>query len=136
SRLHLLRSSYGWLVFPTMAALVQKKVFIDEYGTPSLAVDKGGVTTHYIIAAVLIDPKVQQDVEAQILEIASNYFSGGEIKSSSVGKNDARRLEVLEKVATLRFHLHVLSVDKRSLLGSAGLVYKRPFIKYMHGRLY
>ncbi len=119
-----------------MADSVQKRVFIDEYGTPDLAVDKSGVTTHYIVAAVLVAPDSREDVEAGVLEISSKYFSESEIKSSSVGKDDTRRLRVLKDIAELPFHLHVLSVDKRSIFKSGGLVYKRPFIKYMHGRLY
>lgn len=110
--------------------------YLDEYGDPNLSVEKPGVTNHYIITAVIVRPDNLGTVEATLAEISHQYFSGAEIKSSSIGSNDARRIAILEALNETPFNARVLSVDKAQLSNSGGLIYKRSFIKYLHGRLY
>jgi len=113
-----------------------KLSFLDEYGDTSLAVEKSGVTTHYIIAAIVLNTENVELIRDALTHISDKYFSGGEVKSSSIGKKDARRIAILEKLADLPFHAHVQSVDKSRLSKTSGLIYKRSFIKYLHGKLY
>ncbi|GAB5521269.1 MAG: hypothetical protein RhofKO_35200 [Rhodothermales bacterium] len=110
--------------------------FLDEYGDTSLAVEKSGVTTYYIIAAVVVSPEDADCVRTSLRSVSAAHFSGREMKSSAIGKNDARRIKVLEKLVGLPYHVHIQAVDKSRLAQDSGLIYKKSFIKYLHGRLY
>ncbi len=114
----------------------KRNIYIDEYGDPSLDTVKDGVTNHYIMAAVYVKPKDEQVVTDGMQHISNKFFSGAEVKSNSVGTNDVRRIKILKEIEELPFKLHILAVDKSSILKTGGLIFKKPFIKYMHSRLY
>jgi len=114
-----------------------RKIYIDEYGDPSLETFKKGVTTHYILTAVLVKGNDENEVRKGLEQIARNHFSSGEIKSSNVGrKKDARRIKILKDMHKLPYRIHCLAVDKRKLQNTKGVIYKKSFIKYMHDKLY
>lgn len=110
--------------------------FLDEYGDKSLNVDKSGVTNHFIVAAIIVHPDNADKVRGVIKGISDKYFSGAEVKSSSIGKNDKRRLAILSELENAPFKAVVFAVDKSKLLPTSGLIYKRSFIKYLHGLLF
>jgi len=111
-------------------------IYIDEYGDPSLNIIKNGVTTHYILIAIIIKKREHDEIKDGLEKIARKHFSGSEIKSSNVGKNDRRRIKILRDMSKLEYRLHCLAVDKRELQNSKGMIYKKTFIKYMHDKLY
>lgn len=110
--------------------------FIDESGDPSLDTEKQGVSTHFIVVAVMVEPTQLSLLASATERVRKKFFQTGEMKSSSVGKNWSRRMRILREVGGFEFKAHVLVVDKARVWRESGLQYKRSFIKYVHGLLY
>lgn len=106
--------------------------FIDEFGNTDLEVGKQGVTSHFIISAVIVDENKIMLIEEKLEEIRKKYFQTGEIKSSKVADNDFRRRRILNELSNLDFHVYSIIIDKRKIY-SEGMRYKQSFIKYLHG---
>ena len=116
--------------------MTRELAYIDEFGDTNLETTKSGVSSHFIIAAVLISENRRDGLEGNLEKIREKYFQTGEMKSVSVGKNDDRRRKILTQLASLPFKFHALIVDKRELWKDSGLTYKRSFLKYLHGLVY
>lgn len=113
----------------------QKKtyVFIDEYGTPSLNVEKNGVTPYFIYTAVLIESQNIEKAREVLQRSRELYNQGSPLKSNRI-KNDEKghkkRLQILRAFSGEFPHVvHALIVDK-SKIESHGLSFKKVFIKY------
>lgn len=110
-------------------------VFVDEYGGAHLATEKEGVTTYFIVTAILIAENLDV-VRAQAEQIRRAFFQNGEMKSSSVGGNDTRRLSIVQRIRELPVKTYTIVVDKREIGRSSGLAYKPSFFKYVNRKLY
>ncbi len=110
--------------------------YVDETGNHDLEVEKAGASNLFICVAVLVDEQQQIIVDAAVRELSKKYFSGGEIKSSSIGGNHERRLRVLAPLADMDFGYYALLVDKARVERDSGLQYKRSFYKYLTRMLY
>ncbi|HBU69650.1 MAG TPA: DUF3800 domain-containing protein [Elusimicrobia bacterium] len=110
--------------------------FIDEYGDPNTNTQVQGTSTHFIIAAVLINENERPELEAQLEALRIKHFQTGEIKSSAVGSNDNRRLRILTDLAQLKYKYYAFVIDKRAILKDSGLIFKQPFLKFLHGMVY
>jgi len=106
--------------------------YIDEFGNPDLEVEKQGVSTHFIISAVIVDENKTIILDEKLEEIRKKYFQTGELRSKKVGDNDHRRRRILNELCELDFHVYAIIVDKRKVYGG-GLKYKHSFLKYLHG---
>lgn len=106
--------------------------FIDEFGNPDLEVEKQGVTTHFIISAVIVDENKIIVLDEKLEKIRKKFFQTGEIRSKKVGNNDVRRRRILNELCELDFHVYAIIVDKRKVY-SGGLKHKHVFLKYLHG---
>ncbi|KAB2805312.1 DUF3800 domain-containing protein [Phaeocystidibacter luteus] len=105
--------------------------FIDEFGNNGLEFDSEGVSTHFIVTAIIIDKDKLELIEKQVDEIRGKHFQKGEMKSSKLKDNDTRRLRVLEDLNKLEFHIFSVVIDKRELKGE-GFNFKGPFFKFLH----
>jgi hypothetical protein len=105
--------------------------YIDEFGTNSRSFEKEGVSTHFIISCVLIETEKEQQIKDVIEQVRKKYFGPGEIKSSSVGNNDKRRLQILTELVKANFTILSLVVDKTKLEGD-GFQFKPSFYKYLN----
>lgn len=114
----------------------KKYAFIDETGNCSLEVDKDGVSSHFIITAIIVDSSELEVLEKEVDVIREKYFGRGEIKSSSIGKNYTRRKQILEELKDLNFHHYSVIVDKRKVIKESGLKYKKSFLKYLNSLLH
>ena len=114
----------------------QTMVFIDESGDPNLDVTKSGVSDWYTIAAVLVRWNDAEALRSQLERVRSTHFGSGEIKSSKVGRNTARRLQVLADLEKLGAKYITFSVDKRRAADIKGLKYRESFYKYVTRLLY
>ena len=108
--------------------------FADEFGNNSFDFKSQG--THFIIATVICKnenlEKVQQDIDA----IRQKHnFQTGEMKSSGVGPNYARRRRILEDIAKMDITIYAVIVDKTKLDGK-GFAIKKSFYKYLNNLLY
>lgn len=112
------------------------RAFVDEFGDSNLTVEKTGVTSFFIVTAILVDEKILSEQRQRAGAIRSRFFQTGEMKSSRVGNNDDRREEILREINTLGIRTITLAVDKRALNKEGGLAWKRSFFKYVSRRLY
>ncbi|WP_437981584.1 DUF3800 domain-containing protein [Sorangium sp. So ce117] len=110
--------------------------FADEYGDTNLATEKSGVTDFFIVTAILIEDHSVETLRTAVNEIRRSKFGNGEMKSSSIGSDDVRRIKVLEAATALPYKSYSLAVDKRELDRESGLAYKRSFFKHLNKRLH
>ena len=68
--------------------------------------------------------------------IRRRHFQTGEMKSSSVGKEDERRKKILDDISRLDIRTYTLAVDKRELSREGGLAHKQSFFKFLNRRMY
>jgi|GEM_PF-6009281 len=73
----------------------ERYIFIDASGQPSLDVEKAR-NSHFIIVSIIAQYHELDLLSSNLQRIADTQFSGGEIKSSTVGSNDARRLKIID----------------------------------------
>lgn len=105
--------------------------FIDEFGNNGMDFDSEGVSTHFIVTAIIIDRSKLADLESQVEKIRKNNFQTGEMKSSKLKDNDTRRLKVLNELNEVDYHIFSVVIDKRELKGE-GFNFKGPFYKFLH----
>ncbi|HEY0715442.1 MAG TPA: DUF3800 domain-containing protein [Polyangia bacterium] len=110
--------------------------FVDEYGDANLKVEVAGVSSFFIITAVLVPDGLVAQVRASVDAIRSEFFGKAEMKSSAVAKNDERRLAILRRLAALEISTFSFAVDKRELDRESGLAHRKSFFKYLNRRLY
>ena len=105
--------------------------FIDEFGNKGLDFDSEGVSTHFIVTAIIIDRYRLAELESQVEHVRKTNFQKGEMKSSKLKDNDDRRLKVLNELNEVDYHIFSVVIDKRALKGE-GFNYKGPFYKFLH----
>ena len=110
--------------------------FVDSTGNPSMALDKEGTSTFFIVVTVLVDVGGVESVRAAAEDLRRRHFQTGEMKSEKVAGNANRRLRILKDLAGLEFRYHAFIVDKREIDPESGLIYKEPFIKFLHRQVY
>ncbi|MDZ4179945.1 MAG: DUF3800 domain-containing protein, partial [Coriobacteriia bacterium] len=98
-------------------------VFVDESGTSD-------ADAYFTCVAVLLDDSQVQPARDAIEGIAQRRSSGGEIKSSSIGANHARRLLFLEDIQDIAFQYACLVVDKAAIDDKSGLRFRKSFQKF------
>ena len=108
-------------------------VFVDEYGTPSLNINKEGNAPFFIYAAVVIPASEIKKARSIHNEMIASNFSAGYIKSSRISNDRngfAQYLVALTKLKGLQHYVISLIVDKSKIYPSSGLSNKPVFIKY------
>ena len=106
--------------------------FTDESGAYGWDFDNETVSTHFVITAILVKESNVDELKIGMEEIRKKYFQTGEIKSSRIGKNHDRRKRILAELLTLPFNILNVIIDKRELMHSKGLRYKKSFYKFMN----
>ena len=97
--------------------------FIDESGSS----DDDRV---FSCVAVLVDDAQIDAARAAVEAIAQALASGGEIKSTSIGDNHARRVQFLEAIQQVEFQYACLVVDKSAIYDDSGLRFRKSFNKF------
>lgn len=105
--------------------------FIDEFGNNGFDFEKEGVSNTFIITAIIVSGENLKSLELNLEKIRKANFQTGEIKSSKVGSNDTRRLNIIKELNTLEYHIFSIVVDKTKLT-SEGFQYKGSFYKFLH----
>ena len=119
-----------------MTSTTDQFAFADEYGDPNTETTIAGVSSHFIVSAVLVSPESIDEARSQAEHIRNRHFQTGEMKSSKVGDDDERRARIISDMQSIPFRFRALIVDKRGLSSTGGLIYKQPFLKYISSRLY
>jgi hypothetical protein len=105
---------------------------IDEFGTNSIAVEKDGVSSHFLICATIIKGENLTTGQKIIDQVRNTHFQGSEIKSSKVKRTQhTRRLTILNDLNEIDFTIYVIVVDKKEI-NSEGLSIKQSFYKYFN----
>lgn len=108
--------------------------FADEFGNNSFEFETQG--THFIVATVICKNENLEKLKEDIDAIRNKHgFQTGEMKSSGVAQNHARRKRVLEDIAKLDITIYAVIVDKRKLNGK-GFAIKKSFYKYLNNLVY
>ncbi|SFH36641.1 DUF3800 domain-containing protein [Pontibacter chinhatensis] len=108
--------------------------FADEYGNNSFDFERQG--SHFIVATVICKNENLEKLKNDLDQIRKTHkFQTGEIKSSGVGPNHARRKRILNDIAKLDVAVYAVIVDKRQLFGK-GFEFKKSFYKYLNNLLY
>lgn len=118
---------------PTNTLQESVYIFVDEYGTPSLQIEKEGTTTYFIYAAIVIPASELNIARALHQELLKTDFPSGYIKSSHIKNNDngyVKAITALTKIKSLKHYVIALIVDKSRINIESGLSRKRVFIKY------
>lgn len=110
--------------------------FIDEAGGFGFDFEKAKTTTHFVVSAVIIPEKVLQELETNVETIRKKYFQTGEMKSAKIGNNEHRRGLILKELSPLDFKVYSIVIDKREILETSGLVYKKTFYKFLNDKLH
>ena len=108
--------------------------YIDESGNHDLQTDMERASKYFLVLAVVVEDQQVAPLTAQVEAIRTQFFSTGEMKSSSV--NDDRRVEILGALSPLPLRFYAVAVDKSRIDKDSGLTYKTSFIKFANGRLY
>lgn len=107
--------------------------FIDESGDLGFNFDSVGVSTHFVITAILIKEDRVEELQKQVEKIRSKYFQTGEMKSSKIADDHVRRIRVLEEIRNLDFKILAFVIDKQKLdKDFPGFRYKAPFFKFVN----
>jgi biotin operon repressor len=108
--------------------------FADEFGNSSFDFTRQG--SHFIIATIICKNDLLEKLKIDIDEIRRKHnFQTGEMKSSGVAQNHARRKRIIEDIAQLDISIYAVIVDKRELFGK-GFSIKRSFYKYLNNLVY
>lgn len=115
-----------------------RTAYIDECGNFGFDFGSDGVSTHYVLCAVVVRNSELPRLHQQVLSVKKNNgFEGTEMKSSSIGNNFGRRNKIIAELLPIEFKLFVFVVDKQALVDDSPLKsYRHTFIKYLHQRLY
>jgi len=106
--------------------------FLDEYGTNELDITKEGVSSHFIITAIIVNGKDKEKIINDIEAIRKLHFQKSEMKSSKIGKNHSRRKRILRDIVKINFHIFAVIIDKSKLMGK-GFKFKPSFYKFVNG---
>lgn len=109
-------------------------IFVDEYGTPDLEIEKSGVTPYFIYTGVVIENKSIDKAREVHKKIINNFFGGRHIKSRNINndrKGYLKRLKIIGELKNFDHYVVALLVDK-SKLDTDRLGYKKSFIKFFN----
>ena len=107
-------------------------VFVDEFGTPALNIEKQGTTPYFVYSGIVIEETEINKARIIHKQIIDTYFQGTHIKSSNISNDDKghiKRIKILAELSKFKHYVTVLIVDK-SKITTDGLSYKRSFLKF------
>lgn len=118
-----------------MSTISTKIAFIDESGDTGLDFAKSGTRRLFTVAAVILDQSNLSTSEQLATAIEAKHFPGGQIKSAKVGKDIEKRFRILEDFMQMDILVYSVVVDKERITKPSGLLFKKSFVKFIHGRL-
>jgi hypothetical protein len=110
--------------------------FIDEFGNYGFDFDEKNVSTHLIIVSILVKGSDKEIVEQEMEKVRQKYFLTEEMKSSKIENNDNLRIQILNDIKDLPFHVYAYVIDKRKIREDSGVTFKKTFIKFFNRLVY
>jgi hypothetical protein len=121
----------------SLASQPGRTAFIGECGNFGFDFEAHGTSSHYIICAVIVKNEDVHKMEQQVEEIRKSNFGTGDISSSLIDGNHAKRGKVLSELLQMNFSLIILIADKHRFVQDSPLSnYKSSFVKFLHQKLY
>lgn len=121
----------------SLASQPGRTAFIGECGNFGFDFEAHGTSSHYIICAVIVKNEDVHKMEQQVEEIRKSNFGTGDISSSLMDGNHAKRGKVLSELLQMNFSLIILIADKHRFVQDSPLSnYKSSFVKFLHQKLY
>ena len=116
---------------------MSKKIgFIDESGNKSIYFEKEGVSTFFVVSAIIMDENQISEIREKFQEIAAEFTFAPEVKSNAKAfRNIDDRLKFLKAISELDFRIYSVIVDKRKIFEESGLQFQNSFYKYTNGLL-
>jgi len=111
-----------------------RSAFVDAYGDTSLELLNPGVTSHFIISAVLVSSDQVDAARSRAQEIHESLFGADNATSSQLSDSD--RLKCLAAIDPIPFRFRSVVVDKRAIDPRGGLQFHGSFLKFLHGVLF
>lgn len=109
--------------------------FIDESGDYSFDFENKDVSTHFIIASILVKESNKEILEQEMEKIRQKYFQADEIQSSKI-ENHHLRIQLLNELKDLPFNIYAYVIDKRKIREDSGITFEKTFIKFMNRLVY
>ena len=106
--------------------------YTDESGAFGWNFDLPNVSTHFVIASVIVKEDNLSSLQESLEGIRQKYFGNAEMKSKSIGNNYQRRRSILRDLVSLPFTVFAVVFDKRKMTNYNGLRYKQPFYKFLN----
>lgn len=113
-----------------------KYAYVDEFGAFGYNFENEGCSTHFIIAAIIVDENDIAKMKQSVESIRNKYFPNGEIKSSRIGKDHRKRISIINELKVLPFKIFAFVCDKRKIYEQSGLRYKQSFYKFINNLAY
>ncbi|AZJ31528.1 DUF3800 domain-containing protein [Tenacibaculum mesophilum] len=133
---YTLRSIHKTVTCKLLTTTKKKIGYIDESGDKSIHFEKEGVSTFFIVSAIIIDESLVDNVRNQFLKIHKDFTQAPEIKSNAKAfqKGD-KRIKFLKEIIKLNFRIYSVIVDKRKIYEDSGLQFRDSFYKYTNNLL-
>lgn len=106
--------------------------YTDESGAFGWNFDLPNVSTHFVIASIIVKEENLPSLQKSLDGIRKKYFGNAEMKSKSIGNNYQRRRSILGDLVSLPFTVFAVVFDKRKMTNYNGLRYKQPFYKFLN----
>lgn len=106
--------------------------YTDESGAFGWNFDLPNVSTHFVIASIIVKENDLVVLQDGLDKIKQKYFGNAEMKSKSIGKNYKKRRSILSDLANLPFAVFAVVFDKRKMTKYPGLQFKQSFYKFLN----
>lgn len=110
--------------------------FVTEYGNYDFDFNKNDVSTHFIIAAILVKESQKDMLELEIELLRQKYFHNAEISSADINRNPNRMIQLLHDLKELPFRVYAYVIDKRKIREDSGITFKNTFFNYVNRMVY
>lgn len=110
--------------------------FTASSGNYGYEFDREGVSTHFIVTAVMIPESKLGQMKVQAEEVLSAYFPGEDKKTLSFSLSHPVRCGILEELLSTDFNLFSVVADKKKIYGNLSPMQKEAFYKFMHDLVY
>lgn len=108
-----------------------KYAFVNQAGNYGFKFDSCGISTHFIVTAVLVEGSKLDLLSNEVSEVRTTYLTD-EINSLSIDVNQKRRLELLDDLMNYDFQIFSIVVDKQMILKDIGSMSKESFYKFVN----
>jgi hypothetical protein len=113
-----------------------KYVYVDESGSPHLALEDQNPKDHYVICAISAEGANHDSYISSAMKLVNKHAGEGELKSSNIGSASNRRTRILTDIFNEGINAFCLVVDKSRIWRDSGLRFKPSFYKFLHRMFY